>query len=525
MRVSGKSLFDRAADFLTTVAHLKLIGVAAYALSPAFRSFTNSAVTAGIGQLTGGLGLAATAATKVVSAVSPALQFFTRLSVPVAAAVGAFTALNAVWQTGADLLSKYADRQRELFGSNVDADLAKLTKFQDPVPLEVVNRAQELGSRLQTAKDKLAEFAKVQLDLTDPALKLQAVWVGIVEAIAKGVGLLPTLGDKMTSLAQQFGNLPFWKLLASGQDQSAIIDRINAQNGTSSQQQESQDAARARGITLLPQAMQGGTSFAERFSNAISDLASPQKTEAITQMRGEFERLVNSIGRSSAAMEADAKTVGQSAGEVTRLRTEFRLLEAAAQDIAKNGGKLEDYADSIKKVADRAGEAAAALAKAQVASQIKFDTGTLGLSRDDTRIAQQLRGLYGDDIPAALASSEAASLRFNNSIRDLKDTAEDFAKSFVNGLLQGKSASEALTGSLQSLSQKLADKAVDNLLNGNFVGAAISGAAAAGSAKNSGLFGGEDEKPADSMPVADNVIQFKPKVKHVGDQHRQIRTA
>jgi hypothetical protein len=345
-----------------------------------------------------------------------------------------------------------------------------------------VQYATELGARLQAAKQTLSDFAKVQLDLTDPALKLQNVWVNIVEIIARAASTSANVVDNMAKATQTAGESDFWKKVTSdwklpGQmTNDQIVSTLNDRYGVPSTAQETTEQQRARGLSQLSAAM--GNSFGARFSGAISELANPSKIKDVKKLTGEFDRLSASIERHMAATEADALTQGKSAGEVVRLRTEFRLMEAAQQDIIKNGGSLDDYAERIKKLADRAGDAAQNLTRASIASDIKFDRATIGLTDEDARIAGRLRGLYGDDIPTAINSSEVAAMRLNNSLRTLKGTAEDFATSFVDGLLAGNSASEALNSSLKGLTKTAADATVKNLLSGNVAGAAVKAVAA-----------------------------------------------
>jgi hypothetical protein len=106
----GQTLTDHISGFVSNVAHLKLLAAAAYALSPAFRSFTNSGVVAVLGQFGGVMGPLATAASKTFSALSPALSFFARLTIPIGLAVAAWELLNGVIQRGSGLLDQYATR-------------------------------------------------------------------------------------------------------------------------------------------------------------------------------------------------------------------------------------------------------------------------------------------------------------------------------------------------------------------------------------------------------------------------------
>ncbi len=57
-------------------------------------------------------------------------------------------------------------------------------------------------------------------------------------------------------------------------------------------------------------------------------------------------------------------------------------------------------------MAARTGEAAAALEKAKVASAIDFNQKTAFLTSDDVNIARTLAGVYGNDVEAALRSTD-----------------------------------------------------------------------------------------------------------------------
>jgi len=208
----------------------------------------------------------------------------------------------------------------------------------------------------------------------------------------------------------------------------------------------------------------GGTSFASRFG-AVTD--KPKDATEVAKETGEFERLANSIGRATAAQEANVISEGKGAEEVARLRTEFRLMEAAQEDIIKNGGNIDDYADKIKKVADRASAAAAALEKAKLASDISFGRQTALLSPEDVQIAERLRTLYGDDVPAALNSTYAAQLRLNDQLKQTRGAADEFVSSASSSLTSSladittgaKSASDAFkdlgTSVLRSLEEMI----------------------------------------------------------------------
>lgn len=199
-----------------------------------------------------------------------------------------------------------------------------------------------------------------------------------------------------------------------------------------------------------------------------------------------LDRAMDASRRHTDQLYAEADAVGLGAAAMARYRTEAQLVSAA-----ENAGIpiTEALRAKIKDLADNAADAAGDLAKVKVASQIDFDRKTAFLSPQDLAIAQQLRDIYGNDVPAALASSEAAAIRVNDAIKEGRDAGIDFAKTFVQGLLQGKSAMDALVSAADQLASKMADKAITDLLSGNFVQGGIEGVIAIGSA----LFAGDQK--------------------------------
>lgn len=160
-----------------------------------------------------------------------------------------------------------------------------------------------------------------------------------------------------------------------------------------------------------------------------------------------FTRQTESIRKHIAAMEADARAVGLSVGEHAKLRVEAQLVEAGLR--AGMSKAAVEASEKYKQLGQAAADAAMALAKARIASDIKFDRQTAFLSSEDVQIASQLRQLYGDNVPAALASSEAAAMRMNNAFKQVSASIE-------NNLTEG--LTDIVSGT-KSVSQGFADMA------------------------------------------------------------------
>lgn len=485
--------------------HLKFAALAAYSLSPAFRAMVNPAITASVAAL----GPAAvSAAGAAVKALTPMFALLSRIALPILAIVTAWELLNSVISKGSDLLEKYGGEQRNLV-SGVDDSLKKLTRFQDgDLSAGQVQQASELGARLAAAKQTISDFFAVQLNLTSPALKLQNAWVKIVETIAAGIDslngfinrigpLLTGIVDKWREVVDGISNLtPDWMKTAFSYTPIGLAVRAsNALSGAAPVEPSRDDALRAARQRLAAGMGSQGT-FANRYGQAVNDLANPpkpEKAETVKDTAREFDRLVASMSRSAAVQEAEAKAVDASVGEHARLRAEMRLQESAMQDIAKHGGDIDDYSNRIKELADRFGRAAQEAAELKLKSDIKFTGDTMFLSDADKHIASILRRVYGSEWKNMMKGPIADAMRWNDimqhGIETVREVGTEISKSVVHALMDGKNVSEALASSLKNLSARLADKAIENLLSGQWEKAAISAVAAVATFVGSKLFG------------------------------------
>jgi hypothetical protein len=177
------------------------------------------------------------------------------------------------------------------------------------------------------------------------------------------------------------------------------------------------------------------------------------------------DRAINTLTKHTGQTQADADAVGLGAGALASLRAQAQ--ETAA--VQANGGQETDkQAASFATLKVAAGTAADALAKAQVASNISRGTQSAFLSPEDVTIANQLKGLYGDNIPAALASSQAAALRMNATLTTINTTirtgASTFADDFVAGLVKGESTLQALQEAASALGKTLTNAGLNSLV-------------------------------------------------------------
>jgi hypothetical protein len=423
------------------------------------------AITAQGGGMLGGL--AGRAGAEVLGHIA-------RLVPAALAAYGAFKLLNETWSQGVALLEKYGIAgQRAMFrGQEVDEELKKLTRFQtDTISLEQIQRATELGDRLDLAKQTLNQFFKLQLDLTDPALKLQGVWVGIVELLAKAVELASQLPGAGEGPRADAGFQNWWARTFPGDKTATFPGDISGQNvGAPAAQNAAELMRLARG--RLSAGLGGG--FPGRFAGILP----PKEEKEKAAPRTAFDRTLDSVSKSIALQEADAAAVGKNAGEHARLRVEAQLLEAAL----RSGLNPETVkaSEQFQDLAARAEGAANALAKAKLNSDIRFERDQLGRSDTEAAVASRLRGA---GLPVDLQSAEAGMIRFNEQLKMGKELTTDFAvglgRDFRGALRAGAKGWEAFgeagINALTRLSDKLIDMATQNLVAQAFGGSSGGG--------------------------------------------------
>lgn len=188
-----------------------------------------------------------------------------------------------------------------------------------------------------------------------------------------------------------------------------------------------------------------------------------------------FDLALNASSKRNAQMLGQAAAISSGIGEITRLEMQYRLTEQAEQSFGK---VTDDVAARIKAQAEAAGKAADTVARARLASQIDFTNRSAFLTPEDLQIAQQLRDIYGNDIPTALASSEAAALKMSIRMREIGQIGNDITRGafqdFSQQIRNGATAMDALrtagVNALGKIADKLMQMAADNLWSSAFGG-------------------------------------------------------
>lgn len=388
------------------------------------------------------------------------------------------------------------------------ADALSKTKL---VSEEDVGRAIDLKERMDAAQQTLAnKWKPLQDDLAKLGMNYHESWVGITEDLAAAVGYATQLYTALKQVpdwfANRIGGASVWTAITNATTSPESRAAAEASLGISS---NPADIGMVGANAKLRAALQNhanvtrGMQQATDVSTAVRGDTSQNPAKAQSDVNDAFDRATESIAKHTARMEADTESVGKGAAATEELRAQAQLLTAAQQ---AGLPVTQAMRDKIQDLAQDAGEAADKLAKARVASQISFDRQTAFLTPEDAAIAKQLANIYGNDVPAALASSEAAEMRFNNALRQVSELGQDVTRGFAvdfgaairSGSTAGQAALSALENALGRVADKLAGMATDGLWKAAFGGSSVnignlfsgSSSATAGATWSSGLGAG-----------------------------------
>lgn len=212
--------------------------------------------------------------------------------------------------------------------------------------------------------------------------------------------------------------------------------------------------------------------------NEINNNLKPAEIANIKRLETERASGTAGILQQIDALKIQAATLGLSAGESAKLHA---IMTLQLQDMRTGHvATWEEIQDRIK-AAEVLGKQAQALEELRIKKQLAFETATLFMPQEEVAIAQKLAAIY-PKVSDALASAEAAQMRFNAAMNDVEKAGRTFVTDFVKGLLAGKTAMESLANAADNLFKKLAEMATNDGLNalmalatGNFAGAAFYG--------------------------------------------------
>jgi hypothetical protein len=323
-------------------------------------------------------------------------------------------------------------------------------------PADTAN-AVELQNRLDAAEKILSErWHPIQTILTDLGVKMREVWVGIVEQISFAVdGLVKALeyiikidslefGKGFNGLMNGIGN-GITNLTTTPQSRAASEAYYGISSNPTDIASQAMDNQRAsaQGQAQMADARQRLAAGLNRnFDTSKPTTSDPNKPDPASTSA--YDTATAVVQKYIETTKAASLAVSDAAGEQEKFKVIAQLTAAGIKDgLTPEAAKLKA---GMSDLAVQAGAAADALAKAKEVSAIDFGRKTSFLSADDVAIATQLKGIYGNDIPAALNSTYAAGIRVNTAFKTLSTAIETNLTQGLTDIVSGaKSAGQAFS--------------------------------------------------------------------------------
>lgn len=281
--------------------------------------------------------------------------------------------------------------------------------------------AKDLDDRLKDAHNTISERLKPDWDdLANAVLRIKGLWVSILESVAayNASKIQPAPFQYTPPSDADARNNPDPNSAAFGSP--ALLNMYRKRQGLAPDISPAAPVDESRGLDTsyrgAPVAAADIIPFPQR---RPLDAPPPPKVTVDTSA---YDRAEESLRRYTETTMAASKSVDEAASSQERLKAIAQLTAAGMKD-----GLTREVATQkaeMSGLATEAGIAADALAKARAVSQIDFASKTAFLSQDDVSIAQQLKGIYGNDVPAALSSTYAASIRVNNAFKQISSAIE-----------------------------------------------------------------------------------------------------
>jgi hypothetical protein len=365
------------------------------------------------------------------------------------------------------------DLVKTVLGPEIAGNLAKDTDYLD----QMLAKAQAISASSIASDSELARAVDIQTrtaaayasltvswhpfqeTLTETGVKLHETFLSDLEDIAAILNLL----NKGIDLAQRWLSMGWDKVKnglsgdvtlvdASGSPYQAYIPGSVGPLNDNTPSALDQARARLRSGLLQPNQVTN----ARDMTNAVHDNVIRDRSHKTGDGGDDtdyVDRAINSLQRHTQQQIADTAAVGLGEGALAKFRAEAAQTAA----IQANGGEIT--AEQKKRFDDlviSAGAAADALARAKVASQIDFSSKTAFLSQDDVQIAQQLKGIYGNNVPEALNSTYASAIRVNNAFKEISSAIETNLTSGLTDIVSGTtSVSQGFANMASSIAKSI----------------------------------------------------------------------
>jgi hypothetical protein len=329
-------------------------------------------------------------------------------------------------------------------------------KAEDLVSQASIDNAVALQNRLDAAEKILSQrWHPIQDLLVQGGLVMREAWVNIVESIASAV-------DWAGKLISKLGEVPGWFQTQMNRGATAFMNLTTTPESRAASETSLGISSNPADIAMLaarqrlasglqnPANVSAATDQINSIQNKLFADRSKDPAKVTAPDTSAYDRATESVLKYIETTKAASLAVSDAAAEQEKFKVIAQLTAAGMKDgLTPEAAKLKAEMSGL---GEKAGAAADALAKARAVSNIEFGRKTALLSQDDVQIATQLKSIYGNDVPAALNSTYAASIRLNNAFQQIGSAIESNLTQGLTDIVSGaKSAGDAFANMGKSI--------------------------------------------------------------------------
>ena len=205
----------------------------------------------------------------------------------------------------------------------------------------------------------------------------------------------------------------------------------------------------------------GATAFAAMIAKGGLDAgARPTNVPKPNERANDYEKLVKSMTKANVQMAAEIAMQGQGVFAIEAYKKEQEALLAVEEAKIQLTPRIRQQ---IAELSQEYGALKEGIERAKVMSDAIFERNSLFIPDGEVKIAKELRKIYGDDIPAALRSTEAAVLRMNEAWKMTRDLTTEAVSGIARDTWQMFREGPATAANFFSALERSAIKALDNI--------------------------------------------------------------
>jgi tape measure domain-containing protein len=297
-----------------------------------------------------------------------------------------------------------------------------------------------MSDRDQASKmDAETKAIEKRAEAIQKAAKKEGTWVGIIEARAQAEKEIAnerqvniTEGMKDLRLDALAGQMDEWN--------QKIVKQARSLGVTRKEVEAYINAVTSGDLSKVPQVFKDIAAAMEQASqNSLIKTLRDLNIDHSIQGFSDFDKQLIAIARSS----------GMASSELEKVVAAIR------------SGDSDALSDTLRNIREQLQE----IAEDQTLKDLQFQLDQLGRTDADQRVAERLRGLYGDDYQTHMNGAIAGQIRYNDEIKKTGDLAKDAFDTLIGALTSSGDLTENLISAFAQLGRQFAKLGADKLFD------------------------------------------------------------